>query len=223
MSAGATMTFVQSTSLAGAIVLAGATLSQAQTALSIVNVAAPAVLCVFEANCTVTGTDTTGTIPLNFASGTPILQSRTFGGAAGTPAAGLTAYEYRVDMTTAAGAVDCQLGVVIDFGPVAKLPYAGSEPADVYVITSGGLGSVGLTSAEQDGGVITFTFDKPLCVGNAAGQGMSTFFFGLASAKPPAPALAGMWGFGVPPFVSLAARAPEQGPSPPSGLRATPP
>jgi len=177
--------------------------------LKIVEVAAPAVNCVFETSCTVPVSDTTGSVPLGFASGKPFLQSRTFAGGQGAPAAGLTGYEYRVDLTSAAGAVECLLGLVVDFGPVQTLPYKANTPAQVYVVKQGGLGSVGLKSAEQDGAVISFAFDKPLCVGNTEGHGESTFFFGLASKKAPHTIQAGMWGYGSPAFIGLDARAPD--------------
>ena len=62
--------------------------------LKIVKVNAPAVNCVFQASCTITVSDTPGAIamPLLQVSGTVWMQSRTFVGAAGTPAAGLTGY-----------------------------------------------------------------------------------------------------------------------------------
>jgi hypothetical protein len=202
------MAIMQSMRWAGAIALAATTLAAAGP-LTVVQVKAPDVVCVFQASCSVTVTDSTGDIPLNFSAGTSFLQSRTFTGAPGTPAAGLTGYEYRVDMRSAGGSVDCLLGLVVDFGPVQALPYQAGSKADVYVITQGGLGSIGVKSAEQTGSVIEFTFDKPLCVGAKANSGESTFFFGLASAKPPHAIAAGMWGMGTPAYLSLDARAPE--------------
>jgi hypothetical protein len=202
------MAIMQSMRRAAAIVLA-ATTPAAAGQLTVVQVKAPDVVCVFQAGCSVTVTDTTADIPLNFTAGTPFLQSRTFTGAPGTPAAGLTGYEYRVDLRSAGGSVECLGGLVVDFGPVAPLPYRAGGNADVYVITEGGLGSIGVKSAEQTGSVIEFTFDKSLCVGIAANSGESTFFFGLASAKPPQKMTAGMWGVGAPPYIALDARAPE--------------
>ena len=202
------MTIMQSMRWAGALALATAGAAQAG-ALTVVEVAAPDVVCVFEGGCKVAVKDTSARIPLNFSAGEPFLQSRTFAGAPGTPADGLTGYEYRVDLTTAGGAVDCQLGLVVDFGPVVALPYKGGQKADVYVVTRGGTGSVGITSAEQTGSVIAFTFAKPLCVEPKASSGPSTFFFGLASAKPPHDVSAGMWGIGTPAYIVLDARAPE--------------
>src|SRR6266545_4900129 len=177
--------------------------------LTIIEVAAPPVNCVFQLNCIIPVTDSSAPVPLPFTAGSPFLQSRTFTGTPGTPAAGLFGYEYRVDLRSAAGPVDCQVGLVVDFGPVAKLPYKSGSTADVYVITQGGLGTIGIKSAEQDGSVITFEFQKPMCVGTNPGLGQSTFFFGAASAKQPHGIDAGMYGYGNPPFISLKARAPN--------------
>jgi hypothetical protein len=177
--------------------------------LKIVEVAAPAINCVFSPLCSILPTDSTAPIPLNFTAGSPFLQTRTFFGIAGTPGGGRTGYEYRVDLRSAAGNVGCLLGVVVNFGPIVSLPYRPGQVADVYVIAQGGLGTVGLKSAEQDGGVITFEFAKPICVGTNSGAGESTFFFGLASNRPPHGIAAGMFGFGNPPFISLGARAPS--------------
>ena len=60
----------------------------------------------------------------------------------------------------------------------------------VYVVTTGGLGSIGLASAEKDNDKITFTFSSPVCAGGSPGTGQSTFFFGLVSTQPPGPVTA---------------------------------
>ena len=177
--------------------------------LSIIEVAAPAINCVFSPLCSILPTDSTAPIPLNFTAGSPFLQTRTFFGIAGTPGGGHTGYEYRVDLRSAAGNVGCLLGLVVNFGPIVRLPYRPGQVGDIYVIAQGGLGTVGLKSAEQDGGVITFEFAKPMCVGINSGAGESSFFFGLASNRPPHGIAAGMFGFGNPPFISLGARAPS--------------
>src|SRR3954468_12639969 len=100
--------------------------------LSVVTVAAPDINCVFETDCTVVVTDSVGNIPLPNATGTARLQSRTFAGMAGAPAAGKTAYEYRVDLTqaTAIGDVACVTALDVDFGPVSKLQYNKIGPLD---------------------------------------------------------------------------------------------
>ncbi len=189
--------------------LMGAPCAVADSAkLTVVEVAAPAINCVFGPLCIITVTDSTAAIPLNYTAGNPFLQSRTFIGAPGTPGAGRTGYQYRVDLRSAAGAADCLMGLVVNFGPITKLPYRPGTLADAYVVVQGGLGTVGIKSAEQDGGVITFEFTKPMCVATNPGAGESTFFF-VASNFPPRSMTAGMFGFGSPPFISLGARAPN--------------
>jgi len=171
--------------------------------LIVVEVAAPAVNCVFNTSCTVVVDDSVGTLQFTpFGSGA-FLQSRTYPGQAGTPAAGLTAYEYRLDFTEAIEHTECVAGLVIDFGPVTKLTYPPNQPAHVYVTTQGGLGSVGIASAEQDGTVITITFQSYLCAG------ASTYFFGLAAPKGPQAATATLFEFGDPPFLQVDARTPQ--------------
>jgi hypothetical protein len=158
--------------------------------LSFVNVSAPAINCVFNVTCTVTVTDSVDTIvvPPLLWSGTGRLQSRTFTGAAGSPAAGKTGYEYRVDMSQAVsdGEVPCVTGIDVDFGPVTKLQYNKVGPVDdVFVVTKGGLGNVGLYAVEQNGSVVSFTFNEPVCAGTSPGKGDSSYFFGLTSVNPP--------------------------------------
>src|SRR6185295_16597285 len=66
--------------------------------LNVVTVAAPDVNCVFDPSCKLVVTDSVGDILIpNMKGG--ILQSRTFSGAAGAPGAGLTGYDYRIDLT----------------------------------------------------------------------------------------------------------------------------
>jgi hypothetical protein len=158
------------------------------TNLKIVKVAAPAINCVFDPSCKVTVTDSVGNIPLPGISGKAVLQSRTYNGKAGAPAAGLVGYEYRVDLTQAVGIgkIPCVAALRVDFGPVSSLNYGG-DPAleQVFVVTQGGLGSVGPVTAVQTGKAITFTFKPSVCAGSAPGKGETSFFFGLASAKPP--------------------------------------
>jgi hypothetical protein len=179
--------------------------------LKVVKVGAPAVNCVFQANCTITVSDSTGAIAMPFlqAPGTVWMQSRTFVGAAGTPAAGLTGYMYRLSMTQAAGFGDCIAGFTINFGPVSQLPYQQGTPAHIFVVTSGGLGTIGLKSAEQDGDVITFEFEKPLCVPPTPSVAATTFFFGLASVHGPKATAASAFAFGNPPFYQFDVRVPN--------------
>lgn len=157
--------------------------------LDVVTVRAPAINCKFDTDCTITVDDTVAHFTLAGTAGDAFLQSRTFPpGEAGTAAAGLQAYEYRVDLTQLAGllALPCVSQLSLDFGPVAAVDYDGNGNDDqVYVVTAGGLGTIGLASAEQTGDRITFTFSSPVCSGSAPGNGDTSFFFGLASTQPP--------------------------------------
>jgi hypothetical protein len=181
------------------------------TSLSVVTVSAPEINCIYETDCTVTVTDTVANITLPSMTGAGRLQSRTFAGQGGAPAAGKTGYEYRLDMTqaTAIGDVACVTGLEINFGPITKLQYNKVGPLDdVFVITKGGLGSIGLASAEQERGVITFTFSQPVCAADTSGPGKTTYFFGLTSAHTPKAIVAKVE---VPAFdpVDIKARAPN--------------
>lgn len=161
--------------------------SGAQAApLSVVDVAAPAINCVFNTTpipnvpppaCQVVVNDSIGVFTPPGDIGVARLQSRTYPGTAPAPAAGDMAYVYRVDLTTVKGvtAANCVTKLALKFGPVVKLQYGPSGDSDIFVVTTGGLGSVKIASADQVGSTITFTFAQPVC------PGATSYFFGLAS------------------------------------------
>lgn len=184
--------------------------SAAAASLTIAEVSAPAVNCVFAADCILHVNDSTGAVAMPFLAqpGTVWLQSRTFTGAAGTPGGGKTGYLYRLSMTQASGSGECLVGLVLNFGPVVKLPYKAGVMADVFVITGGGLGTVKLKSAEQDGDVITFQFEKPMCVPPSPSDSATTFFFGMASTHTPTFVPASIYAYGDPPTYQVDARGP---------------
>jgi hypothetical protein len=180
--------------------------------LSVVNVSAPPINCVFDASCTVVVNDTTAPINLP-GSGTGFFQSRTFRGLPGSPAAGRYAYEYRVDMRNAVGItnIGCVTGVTINFGPVVStLDFNGDGTAgdQVFVVTGGGLGTIGIASAEKVGNNITFTFSSPVCAGGSPGAGQSSFFWGLVSANKPRFVVANVTHTSGP-ALAIQARAPQ--------------
>jgi len=157
--------------------------------LKVVNVGAPAINCVFTtaSPCTIMVNDTSDNVTLS-AGGTGFLQSRSFKGLAGSAADGLFAYEYRLDLRKAAGTVNiaCVDWMTISFGPVISLDYNADQKVDqVFVVTSGGLGTIGLASAVQTASTIKFTFSKPVCEGGAPGKGDTSFFWGLVSKTTP--------------------------------------
>ncbi len=155
--------------------------------LKVVNVNAPAINCVFNTPCTIAVNDTTDNIRMS-TGGIGILKSRTFKGLPGSPADRLFAFEYLLDLRNAVGAtaVSCIDWMKIDFGEVASLDFNGdSRPDQVFVVTGGGIGTVGIASAIQTASNIRFNFTSPICGGSAPGKGDSSFFWGLASKQPP--------------------------------------
>ena len=81
--------------------------------------------------------------------------------------------------------------------------------ADVFVVTTGGLGTVGIASAQKTGHVIEFTFKNGgLCLDGGPDIKNTTFFFGLAAATPPMATNAHLWALGSPPFYEVPARVP---------------
>ncbi|MEK6373862.1 MAG: hypothetical protein AABO58_14340 [Acidobacteriota bacterium] len=152
--------------------------------LDVVNVSAPAVNHVFSPSGTITVTDTSSPI-----WGGGFLQSRYFKGQPGSPAAGKYVYEYRVDLRNSLGitAIGAITSLTVNFGPnVGTLDFSGDRnPDDVFVITGGGLGNKGLSSAVRAGTSITFTFSGGgIAQGGSPGRGDSSYFFGIVSTHP---------------------------------------
>lgn len=171
--------------LLGALIILP-TMSAPAFALDIVNVSAPPIRCVFSpaAPCRVSGTDSTGVIPVIGGR----LQTRTYRGESGSAASGLMGYEYRVDLSDAVGitAIDCIDRMTIKFGPVRAVDFNGDGRRDqVFVINRGGLGSIGLAAADLVADTITFRFSQPVCQGASRGRGASSYFFGLVSSRQP--------------------------------------
>jgi hypothetical protein len=180
------------------------------TPLIISDVKAPDVNCVFNTTCRIVVNDTVGDIAVPGAVGKAFLQSRSFTGAAGAPAAGKTGYMYRIDLTQSAavGNIVCITALKLNFGPVSKFHYKTGGPlADIFVVTTGGLGSVGLASADLTANVITFKFSAPVCPGASPGKGVTSFFFGLAAVKVPKAITAQVQAGNA--FINVAARAPS--------------
>jgi hypothetical protein len=197
--------------------LALATLLGAQNrvyaeALSIVQVSAPEVNCRFDPSCTVVVNDFVTDFAWSSSSNDAFLQSRTWPqGVPGTPAAGLYAYLYRIDLSKSMAVTHftCVTSFRLPFGPVEAVDYTGGGTAhQVFVISTGGLGSIALASAEKSGNNINFTFAQPLCNGGQPGKGGMSFFFGLAS-KSPSREVVSTLSRDIGPSLSLKAVAPK--------------
>ena len=152
---------------AAALLLAscGSSVARAQsTTLTIVTVDAKELPCTYDKGCKGAMTDSTATVEMSNTIGhlpQPRLHVRTVLGAAGSPAAGKTGYLYRLDMTNVVGSmsVPCVTTLTLDTGPTARFEYfKGGANADVFVVSAGGPGTVGLSKAERIGNGITVTF-----------------------------------------------------------------
>ena len=187
--------------------------------LKVVEVNAPAVNCVFRADCVLPVSDTTGNIPFaTLTPGTAWLQSRTFTSVAGTPAGpNITGYEYRISLTQASGQTDCIIGFTLNFGPHKPLPYKNNQLADVYVVTTGGLGTISIAKAERFGDVIVFDLAKALCLNGPANIANTTYFIGLAAAAAPMHVNAQIAATGMVPIYAVDARVPTHKVAPPGG------
>jgi hypothetical protein len=160
----------------------------------IVDVNAPTYNCLFSTNCIIVVNDTTSSLTNNLEPMQPIsvggfLQSRTFQGQPGTAEAGNYGYEYRLVLNQLSGASSISIdSMKLDnFGSVSPITYNGQPNNKVWVVTSGGLGSVGPTSAAFNGSEITFNFSSPLTFVSGASQESSSYFYGMASPSPNPP------------------------------------
>lgn len=151
---------------------------------NIVKVNAPAINCLFSTNCTVMVDDSTSPITftnLTGITGSGFLQSRTFQGLSGAPEAGLYAYVYRIALDDVHGSPSNNYisSLTLDFNSIVPFTYNGQFSNAVWVVTSGGLGSVGPSTAAVTTTNITFNFNPPVTAG------VSSYFFGVISPYPP--------------------------------------
>jgi len=153
-------------------------------ALTVVNTSAPLVNCAFSPTCSVVVTDMASPI-LNGG----FVQSRIFQGQAGTQTAGKWIYEYRIDLRNAVGIVNVPYvtSMSMNFGTLESHDYNfdGIYTDQVFVVTSGGLGTIGLSSSSWFWNFAGFNFSSAIYAGGSPGQGESSYFFGLVSPYPP--------------------------------------
>jgi len=164
----------------GIVALAG----PASAALNVVTTSAPQINCVFSTTCSVTVTDMSAPI---FNGG--FVQSRVFQGQPGSPAAGKWVYEYRVSLTNSIG-IGSQNWVkqlIVPFGPIQSYDYNFDSNAtdQVFVVTQGGLGNIGLSSAGTLYGIVGFNFSPNIYEGDNQTPGDSSYFVGLVSPYAP--------------------------------------
>jgi hypothetical protein len=193
-----------------AALAAALTLAQPAAAqnLNRVNVSAPQINCVFNTTCTVTVSDLATPY-----LGNGFLQSRTFQAQPGSPAAGKWVYEYRIDLRNVAGTTAVPLVTSLSMpvaAPIVAMDFNGDGNASdqVFIVTGGGLGSVGPATAWLHGDTLHFSFNPPVAGGSAPGAGQSSYFFGFVTESAPTDVAARIEA-NVASDVFLAARAPS--------------
>lgn len=167
--------------LAAALALAHPAAAQS---LNRVNVSAPAINCVFSTSCTVSVSDLSTPY-----LGNGFVQSRTFQGQPGSPAAGKWVYEYRIDVTSVVRRTTPQvtsLSLPVA-APIVAMDFNGDGNAgdQVFIVTGGGLGAVGPGTAWLHGDTLHFTFNPPISGPTPSAGGQSSFFFGFVTDSPP--------------------------------------
>lgn len=147
------------------LAVAASTIVRPATALNVVNASASDVNDAF-------GTDVTVTDMTSPIFGGGFLQSRIFQQAGGT-----WVYEYRLDLRNAQSItnVPYATSVALSTGPVLSTKATG----EVFVITAGGLGTIGLQSASGLFGYHTFEFTTPVWAGD------TSYLWGYVSSSPP--------------------------------------
>lgn len=75
-------------------------------------------------------------------------------------------------------ALSCVDWVSVNFGPVVStLDFTADKKRNqVFVVTNGGLGTIGLASAVQTGSTIKFKFKTPVCAGERARERRQQLF-----------------------------------------------
>lgn len=114
------------------------------------------------------------------------------------PLAGHTIFDYHLDMTQAVAGLpfNCLTYFLIDFGPITPLAYANMQGhpiiGDVFEAPSDASDTIALSSAEQMGTRVKFTFATPICprrLGNIPAA--KSYYFGLSTnttvRNPPPP------------------------------------
>lgn len=153
-------------------------------ALNVVNTSSPAVNYVFSTDGTVTVTDMSSPL-LNGG----FLQSRIFQGEPGSPAAGKWVYEYRLDLRCTQNALNPPYATAVNLsaGPVLSYDYNFDTVAtdQVFVVTSGGMGTIGLSSANSFFGYVGFNFSAPVWSATSNCNGDSSYFWGYTSSYAP--------------------------------------
>ncbi len=150
-----------------------------ENAFRVVEVDATAFAHLFWGADSVVVEDSIETFSLKGAASAATIQTRTY--PPGTTAAteGLQVYEYRVALSGVPG--DAAItSMAVEAGELETVEYTPGTRGEVFVVTTGGVGSVSIDAVERAGTVLTFHF-----AGGGIESGASSLFFGMTAAKPP--------------------------------------
>ena len=196
---------ILTTSLAAAAALALTYTGVSAASLTIANVTQAQINCIYDRACRGLGTNSSDNLQFYQQGNGAQIRTRTLTGVAGSPAAGKTGYQYRIDLTAANLNSECIRGMAVGFGTIDQLNYKGSGPTHVFVITSGGPGTVAPSSVDFNAstGLILIEFGQPVC------PGKSSFEIGLSSSSARATrAPVWLWEASAPPIMLTTARVP---------------
>lgn len=168
-----------------AVVFAAAGL-QAQS-LRLLNVNDPGIYCRFSPDCHVSPVETSSTFtPTNLAAAC-VLESRSFAGNS-MDAAGTYGYEYRVVLNNAGAQGDNFLTVeslTLNFDFPQFFAFGGHASNQVWVVATGGPGSLAPGSASLSGTNVVVHFNPPIILVTNTNQSTGSYYFGMISTGQP--------------------------------------
>jgi hypothetical protein len=191
--------------------------------LAIANVSRSQANCAFDAACKGVSTDTSANLRYYMQGTDAQIRTRTLSGVTGSAAAGKTGYEYQIDLSAVPqnGGSECIFGMVLGSPAVDQVNYGGNGATGLYLVTSGGTGTIAPTGASVPApGLVEIDFGGAgICPGEVS------LAFGLSSSQgSPAAADIRLIEPGPVPILNVTARVPSgaigmQPPAAPSGLR----
>jgi hypothetical protein len=155
--------------------------------LKFLNVSDPGIYCRFSPDCHVVPVGKSSSfMPTNLAV-TCALESRSFVGNS-TDTTGVYGYEYRVILNNAGAQGDNLLTVdslTLNFDSPQYFAFGGHASNQVWVVATGGAGSLAPGSASFMDTNVVFQFDPPIVLATKTNQSTGTYYFGMMSTGRP--------------------------------------
>jgi hypothetical protein len=155
--------------------------------LQLLNANYPGILCRFSPDCHVTPTSDSSSFDITNFAATCVLESRSFLGN-GMDAHGVYGYEYRVILNNHGERGTNYLTVdslTLNFDSLQSFAFGQHASNQVWIVTSGGPGSVAPGAAEMTESNVVVQFNPPLVLATLTNNSVSTYFFGMASKNRP--------------------------------------